>query len=124
MKVNGRPRSFGPARFSLTMTLKWGKDAFLDLSGCFILPVLCSRFPGAHSISRLGWVSAQNHGGARLSFTFFRDNHGLVEGKHTYKIKDTNKSGTEYKSINNYCNLDYSSSKETWTYRNLKFLGP
>ena len=22
MKVNGRPRSFGPARFSLTMTLK------------------------------------------------------------------------------------------------------
>ena len=27
MKVNGRPRSFGPARFSLTMTLKESFDA-------------------------------------------------------------------------------------------------
>ena len=46
MKVNGRPRSFGPARFSLTMTLKpynlktYGFRAF-----SVIAPILWNDLP-------------------------------------------------------------------------------
>ena len=45
MKVNGRPRSFGPARFSLTMTLKclkitWFSVYRFDSSSVVIMPFL------------------------------------------------------------------------------------
>jgi hypothetical protein len=72
---------------SLCLLLKWEKDPFLDLSRCLILSVLCSRLPGAHSISGLRRISAQHHRCACLSFTFFRDNHSLAEGEQKRKKK-------------------------------------